>query len=509
MQEDQINSSYVENSKSSQVTNAASATASFAKLASITTSFSSQIAHKDKQDYLNNRLSTEVIAFGGKLLGNISSIDDWLLSVPDNLVTMDRNGVPIWFLMTPKNFPMLPFETITKLSEKLENATTRYYIYNRHNGCTDVNSINFDFRANVDDGSCVGHRSNFSFGGIFQKCVTDGCTRHREKYGVLPDEQTNPLTGSFTCLKGYDEVELAQFDSYIDSYFLFIETAHWRYKVSTFWCAAKEEVPNNSGLMFGGTYSDSGIVNPVTGGKSCPHLYWPLTIGTNTHGGIIYKVCVSSDVDEAYQVAVPFAGFYSCYHGNPLALPSSNKLLQGRNSHADVYTYLKTVRSEKWPKQCPRGYSPHLLGITKHENCQISYCIKVKSLKPNHYPIIKPPYNQMPSYPHQNEVIFTRDLGKQLTKVNGNWIVQDKTTLNTTPSLNGAVTENAAIVLTAFVGILAIVSVSVCIKKKHNKLVLTREYENLLPTTITNTNNDSQSLNSTEYGTNEEDEILA
>ncbi|KAK7933641.1 hypothetical protein WMY93_004537 [Mugilogobius chulae] len=89
----------------------------------------------------------------------------------NNLVAIDRSGVPLHYVINQNTVPDLPLPTVEKVSESLKKAIQRYYEVNTRPGCVDVSSQNFNFQANVDDASCEGPATNLSFGGVFQQCT--------------------------------------------------------------------------------------------------------------------------------------------------------------------------------------------------------------------------------------------------------------------------------------------------------------------------------------------------
>lgn len=74
------------------------------------------------------------------------------------------------------------------------------------------------------------------------------------------------------------------------------------------------EVPQGSGYLFGGVYSTT-TPNPLTGSQKCPNRFYPRVLGGHAY------VCISDDYELGYQYSLPFAGFFSCSAGNPLAFP--------------------------------------------------------------------------------------------------------------------------------------------------------------------------------------------
>ena len=330
---------------------------------------------------------------------------DWQQGIADALVAIDRSGEPLHFAITPSSLPEIPETTVQELSEILFSAIHRYYKVNTREGCTDRSSENFNFQANLDDGSCKPPVTNLSFGGVYQKCSVDPkfntedlCTG-----GPNPAQQVNPLTDDFSCpenyvaiklhtgkvthvtQKGVDHKEchnchwLLRCCKYVSVLTSFVSQATYE----AYWCAALPgtEVPENSGYLFGGVYTSS-TNNPVTGAKSCPHYFYPLHMGEDI------QVCVSSDYEQGAENSVPFAGFDSCLVGNPLAADRSST-----HNQSDVIL----PASANWPHTCPHGYAQHLVAVD--EGCEINFCVHVESFKAETLlPARLPPFRKHPKH---------------------------------------------------------------------------------------------------------------
>ena len=74
---------------------------------------------------------------------------------------------------------------------------------------------------------------------------------------------------------------------------------------STYWCVDLGKVPDRSGYLFGGVYSNK-TANPMTNVMGCPEFYYPLVMGLDL------KVCVSDDYERGLKYSVPFAGTRYC-----------------------------------------------------------------------------------------------------------------------------------------------------------------------------------------------------
>ncbi|XP_050974155.1 macrophage-expressed gene 1 protein-like [Labeo rohita] len=382
VQEDYIKRSYVSNSQSDKSSVSASAGINFFN--KVNFNFSSKESQETTDTYQQNITYSLVQSHGGALFYQGITLQKWHESTQNNLVAIDRSGVPIHYFLNPSMFPDLPVPTLHKLAFSVQQAAARYYNINTIPGCVDPNSPNFNFQANVNGKSCEGPVTNLTFGGVYQKCTPlwpDG--------NVLCDElaQKNPNTGDYTCRQPYtsfllvsETVERVYSNNechkkchscwvFLDcckpvcENFYFVRHAI----IDTYWCSTNQPVPQYSGYLFGGLFGPS-LENPVTKSHDCPPNYFAQTF--LTHG---MRICLSNDYEAGTVSSVPFGGFFSCKTGNPLA----------------SYQY-----------RCPPQYSQHLAAIS--DGCQILYCVQSGEftggqLKPIHLPpFTRPPlFNMM------------------------------------------------------------------------------------------------------------------
>ena len=360
-------------------------------------SFGASFKHSDEQNhtqrFIDNRTYSEVFSWGGPPFGPNMTINDWESGVPNAMVAIDRSGDPLHYAITPTTLPDLPESTVYEVAHFIFQAITRYYKVNTRHGCTDVESPNFDFQANVDDKSCKPPNTNFTFGGIYQTCkyasraYEDLCTG-----GPQPMGQLNPLTGEASCRDPYVPVLLhsgqyshtfrqqvcekhcswlglsCHTNCYLQPYTTTVD-------YQAYWCVAPGHVQQNSGYLFGGFYTSS-TANPFLGSKSCPRYYMPL------HFGEDMSICVSDDYELGFPYSVPFAGFESCTAGNPLA--ASNPSMSNPAS---------------WPHTCPVGFSQHMVAVD--EGCEINFCIKAGSFNQlRTIPPRLPPYRKLKQNPN-------------------------------------------------------------------------------------------------------------
>ncbi|XP_062597311.1 macrophage-expressed gene 1 protein-like [Saccostrea cucullata] len=331
------------------------------------------------QTYASGQTHSTVYTYGGKPYKPLNfSINDWVDGIGNDLVAVDKSGDPLHFLITREQFPELPASIRAKTYDSVKAAISAYYKFNTYKGCTDINSPNFNFNANVDDGTCLPPGKNLTIGGVYQTCEFSGDTDDL----CVPLTLKNKKTGTFDCGEGYQSALLYQGNvtkteirQVCESYMVFWKKCHdvvyyGEATYSTFWCYAHVgDAPPQSGYLFGGIYTET-VSNPVTKSQSCPPNYQPMLITSDMY------VCLTDDFELGQRYSVPFAGFYSCQEGNPL----SNQYF------SPTYT----------SKSCPGGYSQHLGTIA--DECEVSYCTLANALFGQaSMPIRFPPFVHKPN----------------------------------------------------------------------------------------------------------------
>ncbi|XP_055470061.1 macrophage-expressed gene 1 protein [Psammomys obesus] len=395
VQEDHIRSSYLLDNQNSQSTVTASAGIAFLNIVNFKLE-EDHITHNTlTKSYLTNRTNSRVQSIGGTPFYPGITLETWQKGITNHLVAIDRAGLPLHFFIKPDKLLGLPAPLVKKLSKTVETAVKHYYTFNTHPGCTNVDSPNFNFQANMDDGSCDEKVTNFTFGGVYQECteLSGDALCHTL-------EQRNLLTGDFSCPSGYTSVHLLS-QTHEEGYSrleckkkctlkIFCKTVCEdvfrvaKAEFRAYWCAATGQVPENSGLLFGGVFTDKSI-NPMTNAQSCPAGCIPLNLFENL------KVCVSLDYELGYRFSVPFGGFFSCIMGNPLVASETSKDIGAPSL-----------------KKCPGGFSQHLAVIS--DGCQVSYCVKAGIFTGGSLlPVRLPPYTKPPliSQVATNTVIVT------------------------------------------------------------------------------------------------------
>ncbi|XP_048066401.1 macrophage expressed 1, tandem duplicate 2 [Megalobrama amblycephala] len=379
VQEDYIKRSYVSDSESDKSSVSASAGLNFFN--KVNFNFGSKESQETSEtlSYQQNLTYSIVQSHGGALFYQGITLQKWQESTQNNLVAIDRSGMPMHYFLNPSTFPDLPVPTLQKLALSVQKAAERYYNINTIPGCVDQNSPNFNFQANVNDKSCEGPVTNLTFGGVYQTCTplaADG--------DVICHElaQKNPDTGDYSCRQPYassllhSETVEQSYNKYechkrCHSCWLILDccdnvcgNAYYvrSAKIDTYWCSTNQTVPQYSGYLFGGLFGPS-LQNPLTKSHDCPPNYFAQIFLTN---GMM--ICLSNDYEAGTISSVPFGGFFSCQSGNPLA------------------------RGEY---RCPPQYSQHLAAIS--DGCQVLYCVQSAEFTGGQLkPIRLPPFTKPP-----------------------------------------------------------------------------------------------------------------
>jgi hypothetical protein len=396
-QTDQIKSSFLKNLNKDTSKLLVAACGSYKSKFRMSSEYQSTSSKEFIGMYEGNRTHSAISAIGGPIFKPSKfSLNDWASQIKDDLVTVDRGGFPIYEVISVRNFPDIPLSTVYSTFEQVKNAVEEYYKFNTYRGCTDIDSPNFSYLANVDDGTCSYKVGNYSFGGVYQTCTETG-QLHAKLCPSL--RQKNPLTGNFSCPNGFKSVFLLNGKVFSSKTlkkcmpcgFLWLDTCCTDYLVygsaeyDTYWCVGKSQSNSHSGFLFGGTYTST-VDNPLTQARECPLYFYPLAMSTDI------KLCVSDDFELGIQYAVSFAGLFSCKSGNPLAIMREET---SKNGSKDIHSYLTSASSELWPHACPTGFSNLLAALA--ESCEISYCVKLQSFSKQESPTIRrPPFIELP-----------------------------------------------------------------------------------------------------------------
>ncbi|XP_071951121.1 macrophage-expressed gene 1 protein-like [Antedon mediterranea] len=403
LQLDQIKNTFVNNFSPEKHTVKAAASAWFWEF-SAGGGFSSSSSQTMNEYYRTNRTDSKLETYGGDPFRVNQTINEWQDGLPNNLVAINKYGDPLHYVVTPETLPNIPEPTLTNVSNLIYKEIKRYYDVNTHKGCIDMDSENFNFRANTDDGSCNAPYNNYTFGGVYQTCeMKPGY----DAGDICPSlSLKNPLTGAITCPGNYKAVLLHTGEEYHTtskrkchkycSLGVFCHTSCGTFYLSstavykTFWCFPTGPVSADTGYLFGGVYTST-MPNLLTEIHACPNTFYPLRMGSDLF------VCVNGDYELGYRYSVPFAGFFSCSAGNPLSLEGKTTYASDSISKEPVNNlamFLKEGGPASWPQKCPSGYSQHLAAIDN--DCRIDFCIKANSISglPK---INRPPFNRKPS----------------------------------------------------------------------------------------------------------------
>uniref|UniRef100_A0A671LCX4 Macrophage-expressed gene 1 protein n=1 Tax=Sinocyclocheilus anshuiensis TaxID=1608454 RepID=A0A671LCX4_9TELE len=308
VQEDYLKMSYVSNSQSDVSSVSASAGLNFLNKVQFDIDSSTSHGTSETSSYQGNITYSLTESHGGALFYPGITLQKWQESTLNNLVAIDRSGLPIHYFFNPSTFPFLPVPTVNKMASSVRQAAEQYYKVNTIPGCVNPDSPNVNFQANVDDASCEGPVTNLSFGGVYQQCTpltSDG--------NAICDEtaQKNPATGDYSCPQQYTTT-LLRWNKILCAFCWFLQLPIWQ--------------PPCKGSM----------------------------------------VCMSNEYEAGTRFFVPFAGFFSCQSGNPLA--------KGQN-------------------RCP--FHQHLAAIS--DGCQILYCVQSGVFTGGQLmPIRLPPFTRPP-----------------------------------------------------------------------------------------------------------------
>lgn len=375
---DQLKSSVLEDKDVDKFKISMAAGVSVLGLVNANASYGFSISKKTIDKYNRALTNSDIRTYGGQALNPENfTLGKWTSNIENDLVPIDRDGYPLDYVLTRTSLPELSANLVEEVVQSVRGAIELYYKHNTYPGCTNTDAPNFSFIANTDDGTCHTPVTNLTFGGVFQICQFTGKLINNEN---LCNKLTtkHPKTQGFSCPEGYDatlihkgETSKVQHEHKCHKCWIFFHCCHdYSYQgkatYKSYWCHAKpdSELPQNSGYLFGGLFSDQ-TSNFVTRSKSCPQYYNAMTITSKI------KVCISDDYELGTKSAVPFGGFYSCMHGNPL-VKSSNK------------------------KTCPTGFSNHL--ATMDNFCEVMYCAQTGALSELKFPRVQvPPYTSIPA----------------------------------------------------------------------------------------------------------------
>lgn len=110
----------------------------------------------------------------------------------DNLVTIGARTTVLADLITPANFPQYTPARLERVRSLLQASIDEYIERNTVRGCTQRGAENFNYQANLDDGSCAPPTHNYTWGGVYQTCKGQDRTPNWRCAGFY---QPNAFTG--------------------------------------------------------------------------------------------------------------------------------------------------------------------------------------------------------------------------------------------------------------------------------------------------------------------------
>ncbi|PAA76276.1 hypothetical protein BOX15_Mlig012544g3 [Macrostomum lignano] len=342
------------------------------------------VSKEDLQAYEKSVRDTIVKSYGGPNLGPQPKLSDWLRTLNENLVAIDRNGEPLCDVISEANLPGVNALQLLDLRKAIQSAIERYYKANTIVGCMDPGSSSFDPLANFP-GDCEHQAKNYSFAGVYQMCNDNNPDA---KFNLCADNSDsgavkNPITGQFNCPSEYESVPLFKITGKKKRrcqkktkrcWLIFHcndgqECVESTSTLEAFWCAAEleEQLPAHSGMVYGGAYAADGrFVNEITKTASCSEFFRPYQIGRDIF------LCLSLDLDLASEHRIPLGGFFSCSEGNPLAEPGREPVALARKAVANE-------NDEDYPKRCPKGFSQVTLDTI--DGCAVLQCVKSDQIR--------------------------------------------------------------------------------------------------------------------------------
>uniref|UniRef100_A0A914XWP7 Macrophage-expressed gene 1 protein n=1 Tax=Panagrolaimus superbus TaxID=310955 RepID=A0A914XWP7_9BILA len=351
----------------------ASAAASFGSYFHASTEGIHEVTTQNKQTLSKITKHSKIITNGGPDVNAVLSMSDNGTLQVNNLVSFNHDGDWLYQLVTPRNFPNINADNIFSVQTLLKNAIELYYKKNTIRGCMDMNAPNYNFQANVDDGTCKSNNDTYPFGGVFQTCVP---LENSPKWRCDNFTQKNLFVGAQSCDEKYFEAvklldEVYHFEDRIVKesrkkckHILFFKKCHnvdydVIYKdsvsVKAFWCRKKVNVtmPSEKGAMFGGLF-ESGKPNEFTGEIGCPGTFQPYFLGRSI------TVCLSYQYERDHVYSIPIEKFFSC-------------------------------QSSSSEKTCSSNFTQHLAAV--ENSCDLFYCVRKQTYKHQKHPILKrPPY---------------------------------------------------------------------------------------------------------------------
>lgn len=152
--EDYISQSYRTHNEMDQHKITVSASIGYFDFFNVKSSYNKQDYSEQYAEYVKNIKSTKINTYGGELYKPTSNVSSWVDSLPKYPEPVDRDGVPLPYIISPKHFPNYNQTILAALSREFSEAIKQYNDVNVHIGCMDQNGKNFDYNANIPDKLC-------------------------------------------------------------------------------------------------------------------------------------------------------------------------------------------------------------------------------------------------------------------------------------------------------------------------------------------------------------------
>uniref|UniRef100_A0A914PSK4 Macrophage-expressed gene 1 protein n=1 Tax=Panagrolaimus davidi TaxID=227884 RepID=A0A914PSK4_9BILA len=354
----------------------------------------------------NSKKETFIITKGGPDVNRLLKPDqtDDMLSI-DSLVGLKQEGMFLYSLIHPGLLEGYDDVTMNILHDLILNATEEYYRHNTIMGCTNVTAANYNFRANVEDGTCGDSiKTKYGFGGVFQECEylqSSSDVNKNHAKGTVCDKfrHVNPFASNYSCPHNYESIPLNEIwmedntRRYIENTTgcNFLTTIfgckntkehviHDIIVIRTKWCKSENPLneKENTIAMFGGIYENDNIFSDEPG---CPVGFHEYPFLHNL------KICMTKYNEQLKRKSVAFGGLINC---------------------------------QTTDQDCPEGFSRYLAATI--DNCPYYYCATVVNATgittlPK---LSRPPYIDRNSAMSKTRAQFRAKMEEMQTKVDEN-----------------------------------------------------------------------------------------
>lgn len=262
-----IANNYYQNTESSIVQNAASASCSFASLFDANGDYNWGVSADEITDFQQSVNSFNTIAVGGEYAKN-TNISQWEESVNSNPNLLKLNITLSLFWLQPAMWPQYPENSINRILQSYIITYISYFENNTHLGCTDPYAMNFNLKYNVDDGSCnYNYATTSTWGSKYTYDTSyDGLWPNYSNPFGPNNLDDNLLVGGMNCPNG------TVANCYWFAYEFDPESGNGDYLKTrqNMFCDCDGNINEPSSFAFGGAYTRK-TPNPITGNYKCPH----------------------------------------------------------------------------------------------------------------------------------------------------------------------------------------------------------------------------------------------